>query len=88
MPRSPPLAWTWLEPSTIYLHLMQIHRDINGANILLDSLPGNGKVFDYRLVNLLRELCTIGPGSPVFAAPEASVPAKQSPRIDISSFGD
>ena len=77
-----------------YLHLMQphpiIHRDISSANVLLDPLPGNGwkaKVSDYGSVNLLRELRTVGPGSPVYAAPEASVPAEQSPKMDIFSFG-
>ena len=77
-----------------YLHLMQphpiIHRDISSANILLDPLPGNGwkaKVSDYGSVNLLRKLHTIGPGSPVYAAPEAGIPAEQSPKMDIFSFG-
>ena len=77
-----------------YLHLMQphpiIHRDISSANVLLDPLPGNGwkaKVSDYGSVNLLRELRTVGPGSPVYAAPETSVPAEQSPKMDIFSFG-
>ena len=77
-----------------YLHLMQphpiIHRDISSANILLDPLPGDGwkaKVSDYGSVNLLRELRTVGPGSPVYAAPEASIPAEQSPKMDIFSFG-
>ena len=66
-----------------YLHLMQphpiIHRDISSANVLLDPLPGDGwkaKVSDYGSVNLLRELRTVGPGSPVYAAPEASIPVE------------
>ena len=77
-----------------YLHLMQphpiIHRDISSANVLLDPLPDNqwkAKVSDYGSVNLLRELRTVGPGSPVYAAPEASIPAEQSPKMDIFSFG-
>ena len=77
-----------------YLHLMQphpiIHRDISSANVLLDPLPGNrwkAKISDYGSVNLLRELHTVGPGSPVYAAPEASIPAEQSPKMDIFSFG-
>ena len=67
-----------------------IHRDISSANVLLDPLPGNGwkaKVSDYGSVNLLRELRTVGPGNPVYAAPEASIPAEQSPKMDIFSFG-
>ena len=77
-----------------YLHLMQpypiIHRDISSANVLLDPLPDNqwkAKVTDYGSVNLQQKLCTVGPGSPVYSAPEASTPALQSPKMDIFSFG-
>ena len=77
-----------------YLHLMKphsiIHRDISSANVLLDPLPDNqwkAKVSDYGSVNLLRKLRTVGPGSPAYAAPEASIPAEQSPKMDIFSFG-
>ena len=77
-----------------YLHLMQphpiIHRDISSANVLLDPLPGNGwkvKVSDYGSVNVLTRLQTVGPGNPVYAAPEANIPALQSPKMDIFSFG-
>ena len=77
-----------------YLHLMQphpiIHRDVSSANVLLDPLPGNhwkAKLSDYGSVNLVRELRTVGPGSPVYAAPEANIPAHQSTKMDIFSFG-
>ena len=77
-----------------YLHLMKpdpiIHRDISSANVLLNPLPNNcwkAKISDYGSVNLLRQLNTVGPGSPVYAAPEAGVPASQSPKMDIFSFG-
>ena len=77
-----------------YLHLMQphpiIHRDISSANVLLDPLPDNhwkAKISDYGSVNLVRELRTVGPGSPVYAAPEANVPAHQSSKMDVFSFG-
>ena len=77
-----------------YLHLMQphpiIHRDISSANVLLDPLPDNrwkAKISDYGSVNLVRELRTVGPGNPVYAAPEANVPAHQSPKMDVFSFG-
>ena len=77
-----------------YLHLMQphpiIHRDISSANVLLDPLPDNGwkvKVSDYGSVNLLTCLQTVGPGSPVYAAAEANIPALQTPKMDIFSFG-
>ena len=77
-----------------YLHLMQpdpiVHRDISSANVLLDPLPDNcwkAKISDYGSVNLLQQLNTVGPGSPVYAAPEASAPVLQSPKMDIFSFG-
>ena len=77
-----------------YLHLMQpdaiVHRDISSANVLLDQLPlGNwrAKLTDYGSVNLLRQLHTENPGSPAYAAPEASNPRLQSPKMDIYSFG-
>ena len=77
-----------------YLHLMQpqpiIHRDISSANVLLDPLPNNrwkAKISDYGSVNLVRELGTVGPGNPVYAAPEANIPSHQSPLMDVFSFG-
>ena len=77
-----------------YLHLTRpnpiIHRDISSANVLLDPLPDNcwkAKISDYGSVNLLQHLRTVGPGSPVYAAPEAGVPAHQSTKMDIFSFG-
>ena len=77
-----------------YLHLMQpqpiIHRDISSANVLLDPLPDNhwkAKISDYGSVNLVRELGTVGPGNPVYAAPEANIPSHQSPKMDVFSFG-
>ena len=77
-----------------YLHLMRphplIHRDISSANILLESLPNSrwrAKVSDYGTVNLQENLATVGPGSPCYAAPEASHPTQQSPKMDIFSLG-
>ncbi len=77
-----------------YLHLMKpqplIHRDISSANILLQPLPGNcwrAKVSDYGTVKLLQELETGCPGNPSYSAPEANDPTKQSPKMDIFSFG-
>ena len=77
-----------------YLHLMQphpiIHRDISSANVLLDPLPDNrwkAKISDYGSVNLLKELRTVGPGSPVYAAPEANLPTHQASKMDVFSFG-
>ena len=42
---------------------------------------------NYGPVNLVRELRTVGPGSPVDATPEANLPALQSPKMDVFSFG-
>ena len=77
-----------------YLHLMRprplIHRDISSANVLLDPVPTQcwkAKVADYGSVNLVQKLQTVGPGSPIYAAPEAVTPALQSPKMDIFSFG-
>ena len=74
-----------------YLHLMQIiHRDISSANVLLEPQPNNSwkaKISDYGSVNLLQNLRTIGPGSPVYAAPEVNIPPLQSSKMGIFSFG-
>ena len=77
-----------------YLHLIQpdpiVHRDISSANVLLEQLPLNqwrAKLTDYGSVNLVRQLHTENPGSPAYAAPEASNPRLQSPKMDMYSFG-
>ena len=77
-----------------YLHLMRpnaiIHRDISSANVLLDPAPNNtwrAKVSDYGSVNVIRKLQTAVPGNPTYAAPEAEFPSRQSPKMDIFSFG-
>ena len=77
-----------------YLHLIQpdpiVHRDISSANVLLEKFTlhsWRAKLTDYGSVNLLRQLRTENPGSPAYAAPEASNPRRQSPKMDIYSFG-
>ena len=77
-----------------YLHLIQpdpiVHRDISSANVLLEVIQLNqwrAKLTDYGSVNLLRQLRTENPGSPLYAAPEASNPRLQSPKMDVYSFG-
>ena len=77
-----------------YLHQMQpdpvIHRDISSANVLLEPLADQqwrAKVTDYGSVNFQRQLKSVGPGSTIYASPEAGVPALQSPKMDIFSFG-
>ena len=57
---------------------------------LLEPLPDQqwrAKVTDYGSVNFQRQLRTVGPGSIVYASPEAGNPALQSPKMDIFSFG-
>ena len=77
-----------------YLHQMQpdpvIHRDISSANVLLEPLADQqwrAKVTDYGSVNFQQQLKSVGPGSTIYASPEAGVPALQSPKMDIFSFG-
>ena len=77
-----------------YLNLVKpdpiIHRDVSSANVLLETTAGNSwraKVSDYGSVNFLRQLTTVAPGNPVYAAPEANTPLQQSAKMDIFSFG-
>ncbi len=78
-----------------YLHNMKpdpmIHRDISSANVLLEPLLPpkywKAKVTDYGSVNLVRQLHTENPGSPVYSATEAAIPSQQTPKMDIYSFG-
>ena len=77
-----------------YLHLIQpdpvVHRDISSANVLLEELPCSkwrAKLTDYGSVNVIRRLRTENPGSLAYAAPEASNPLLQSPKMDIYSYG-
>ena len=77
-----------------YLHQMRphplIHRDISSSNILLEPLSNirwRAKISDYGTVNLQQQLKTVGPGSPCYAAPEAEYASRQSPKMDIFSFG-
>ena len=76
-----------------YLHLIQpdpiVHRDISSANVLLEEFPHSkwrAKLTDGS-VNVVCQLRTENPGSPAYAAPEASNPRLQSPKMDIYSFG-
>ena len=77
-----------------YLHLMRpdpiIHRDVSSANVLLEPIgSGNwkAKVSDYGSANFLSKVITMGPGNASYAAPEASNPKLQSPKMDMYSYG-
>ena len=76
-----------------YLHLHRepiIHRDVNSANVLLQALPDRkwrGKLSDFGSANLARLATTPGPGAIVYCAPEAFNEGKQSPKLDVFSYG-
>ncbi len=77
-----------------YLHLMQpdpiIHREISSTNVLLEQRPNNiwrAKVADLGTTNFIRQVKKANPGTPPYAAPEASAPDQQSAKMDIFSFG-
>ena len=68
-----------------------LHRDVSSANVLLNPAGPEGtwvaKLSDYGSANFTRLVTTVGPGNPSYAAPEASNPAQQSPKMDVFSFG-
>ena len=77
-----------------YLHLWKsqpiLHRDVSSANVLLESSAQGkwkAKLSDYGSANLLENVHTAGPGSPVYSAPEATTPKLHSPAMDIYSVG-
>ena len=76
-----------------YLHLTTphpiLHRDISSANVLMEPVSAGwkAKVSDYGLANFAHKLKTRAPGSPAYAAPESLNPRKQSPKMDVFSFG-
>ena len=67
-----------------------IHRDVSSANVLLQHLSNSwqAKVSDYGSANYINQISnTVGPGSPLYAAPEARYPRLHSPKMDVFSFG-
>ena len=60
-----------------YLHQKKpspiIHRDISSANVLLwrQGDRWRGKVSDYGTANIMQHTMTVGPGAPIYMAPEA-----------------
>ena len=77
-----------------YLHLTKpdpiLHRDVSSANVLLNPGPNQtwlAKLSDYGSANFVQQVTTAGPGNPAYAAPEASNPSQQSPKMDVYSYG-
>ena len=67
-----------------------IHRDVSSANVLLEPIgSGNwkAKVSDYGSANFLSKVTTMGPGNVTYAAPESLNPKRQSPKMDVYSYG-
>ena len=71
-----------------YLHQKKpspiIHRDISSANVLLwrQGEHWRGKVSDYGTANFMQHDMTIGPGAPIYMAPEART---SSQTVKVSS---
>jgi len=65
-----------------------MHRDVSSANVLLWKREDNwsAKVSDYGAANFMRKCMTEKPGAVIYAAPEAFTP-KQTPKVDVYSFG-
>lgn len=77
-----------------YLHLTSpdpiIHRDVSSANVLLKSSAGDSyeaKLSDYGSANFVRYATTVGPGNPLYSAPEVNDPKQHSPKMDVYSLG-
>ena len=78
-----------------YLHSCKpqplIHRDVSSANVLLHHTgPDNwiAKLSDYGSLQTMNLACTLSPGNPLYAAPEAMhVGGQQSCKMDVYSFG-
>ena len=77
-----------------YLHLSSpdpiIHRDVSSANVLLKRSAGDSydaKLSDYGSANFVRYATTVGPGNPLYSAPEVNDPKRHSPKMDVYSLG-
>lgn len=78
-----------------YLHLQQptiIHRDVSSANVLLERKSQDcfkAKLSDFGSANVMRQCSTVGPGAPVYSAPEVRTQSSvsQTPKVDVYSFG-
>ena len=79
-----------------YLHSHRhgciIHRDVSSSNVLLEEKRRNqwkAKLSDFGSAKLAREAKTIGPGAPVYTAPEIRMDKAlpQTPKVDVYSYG-
>ena len=77
-----------------YLHLKKpealVHRDVSSANVLLEESARTGwkaKLSDFGTLNFSSRLSSVSPGNSYYAAPEASNPPEQSPKMDVFSYG-
>lgn len=76
-----------------YLHLTTpdpiVHRDVSSANVLLKHFGDSyeAKLSDYGSANFVRYSTTVGPGNPIYGAPEVNDPKQHSPKMDVYSFG-
>ena len=78
-----------------YLHSCKpqplIHRDVSSANVLLHRTGPDywiAKLSDYGSLQAMNLACTLSPGNPVYAPPEAMhVGGQQSCKMDVYSFG-
>jgi len=67
-----------------------IHRDVSSANVLLKVLYNSewlAKLGDLGSAKIQQQVATGGPGAIVYSAPEAGDYTKQSPKMDVYSFG-
>lgn len=78
----------------VYLHgLGVIHRDVKGANVLVDAQSGCLKLCDYGVSGLLHNGVTVSSallsshGTPAFMAPEVIRGEPYGRRADVWSFG-
>ena len=63
---------------------------MSSTNVLLLALPDKcwrAKLSDFGSANLARYSTTPAPGAVVYSAPEAFIEGKQSPKIDVFSYG-
>ena len=78
-------------------HTPIIHRDVSSANVLLEAMANSrwkAKLSDFGSANLVKHAVTAGEGAIIYTAPEAypihpgvKSPPKQTPKVDVYSYG-